>query len=479
MDNLKLLKEGLHIEMKEAKKGVPQSVYETVSAFANTDGGDIYLGVKENKTGPNEIIGIRSYAEYKKDLLNTINNPQKISSPILSDSSFEEIKTAEGETVMVIHVDEEDRRRKPIYLNGNLANSYKRADDGDHLFLPEDLKACLNDNSTEAFDSLPNSRGYGLESVDRETLKDYRKLLNANAGDNIYKDMGDEEFLRATASLLNNDKGQAVLTNAAVILFTTGPLIATIFPFYNLDYTKNLSTRDKWDDRIASDDTTWSGNLFDFYLKVSSALAADLPSAYVFGDGRNMGPSLMQNAINEALCNAFSNHSFFLNGPLKVYRYPNSLTIENNGKSLLPLTQVYSGGISRPRNPGIIAAFRRIGVADRAGTGVPKMIQALLANHLPRPLFTESSYPIDKTSLLISFIPVKDEAGWAEKKDLIISCLQSHRNGISIAGIVSLTGISRSYVSLTLNQLSKNGSVQDNGKLTRGKLYFLSNQANG
>lgn len=476
MDNLESLEEGLHVELKEAKGGVPQSLYETLSAFANTDGGDIYLGIKENKVKPNDAMGIHDYAQYKKDILNAVNNRQKISSPVLNDSSFKDIKTSDGKTIMAIHVDEEDRRRKPVYLNGNLANSYKRADDGDHLFLPEDLKACLNDNSTEAFDSLPNSRGYGIESVNTETLKEYRRLLNENASDNIYQAMGDEEFLKATASLLSNDKGQLVLTNAAAILFTTGPLISTIFPFYSLDYTKNVSGRDKWDARISSDDVTWSGNLFDFYRKVSSALAADLPSAYVFGEGRNMGPSLMQNAINEALCNAFSNHTFFLNGPLKVYRNLNSLSIENNGKSLLPLSQVYSGGISRPRNPGIIAAFRRIGVADRAGTGVPRMIQALLANHFPRPIFTESGYPTDKTSLFISFVSVKDVPQWSEKKERIVTCLQSHPNGISVSDTVSITNLSRAYVSLTLNQMVRSGNAKDNGKQTKGKLYFLSNK---
>ena len=72
--------EGLKIEFKEAQGGMPKSVYETVCAFSNTQGGEILLGVKDN----GDVVGIAPHqiSQLKKDFANTINNPAKNHPPL-------------------------------------------------------------------------------------------------------------------------------------------------------------------------------------------------------------------------------------------------------------------------------------------------------------------------------------------------------------------------------------------------------------
>lgn len=81
--------EKVDIECKEAGNNVPRSAYESYSAFANTIGGYIILGVKEDKkkTLPEErfiIQGIQNSKKQIDDFWNTINS-SKVNRNILED----------------------------------------------------------------------------------------------------------------------------------------------------------------------------------------------------------------------------------------------------------------------------------------------------------------------------------------------------------------------------------------------------------
>ncbi len=73
--------EGLTIEFKECSNKLSDSVFETVSSFSNRYGGHLILGVKDD----GEIVGVNPAAAQgmKKNFVNMLNNPQKISPPLL------------------------------------------------------------------------------------------------------------------------------------------------------------------------------------------------------------------------------------------------------------------------------------------------------------------------------------------------------------------------------------------------------------
>ena len=73
------------LEAKSAKGGFPNSLWETYSAFANSDGGVILLGVKEAKDGNLLPESGVDAAKLHKDFWNMVNNRQKVSANIVTD----------------------------------------------------------------------------------------------------------------------------------------------------------------------------------------------------------------------------------------------------------------------------------------------------------------------------------------------------------------------------------------------------------
>ena len=121
------LKEGAEVEYKSAKGGFPQSFWSTFSAFANTDGGTIVLGVKEkNGTFVPDGLTEEQATAYRKKFWDDAHNKACVSIPLLVESDVEEIKTDGGSYLLVFHVPRAPWDLRPVYLTlnpfGNIKN---------------------------------------------------------------------------------------------------------------------------------------------------------------------------------------------------------------------------------------------------------------------------------------------------------------------------------------------------------------------
>ena len=96
LTHLEKYRENNRIEAKKARGGLPRSIWETYSAFSNTLGGIILLGVIEDKHKQLEAVSVPD-----PDLL--VNNVNKVSVNILSGSDVS-VESVDEKSIVVINV---------------------------------------------------------------------------------------------------------------------------------------------------------------------------------------------------------------------------------------------------------------------------------------------------------------------------------------------------------------------------------------
>lgn len=146
------MREHNRLEAKRAKGGLPHSIWETYSSFANTDGGVILLGVSENPDHSLSITGVDDAYKMVQDFWNTVHDTSKISSVVLSDDDVNIRRTSQG-NVICINVPRASRERVPVYVGPNpMKGSYRRNGDGDYLCDEEDVRAMMRDSELKPLD---------------------------------------------------------------------------------------------------------------------------------------------------------------------------------------------------------------------------------------------------------------------------------------------------------------------------------------
>lgn len=461
--NYSIIKENINIELKKAEGGLPKSIWETYCSFSNTSGGTIYLGIEESE--PNIIHGIKNPNEIKKNFFNTINNKNKVSYNGISEEDFK-IVDIDGKNIIEIIVKEVPFYLKPVYLNNNLYDCYKRNNDGDYKCNQNEVISMLEDSKPLSFDTMPNARNYNIDVIDYDSLHLYRQYMNEYVPNNIYKDKEDFDFLKSLGFLVLNNKTEYVLTNCAILLFTTPAIIKNIYPLYFLDYQEKNQVSSIWNKRITSDDITFNGNLFNFFNLVLKNLTNNLPNPFILEGVVNKGDSKIYYVVREGLVNALVNCDFFLENQIKIIKEENSISFKNSGKLKISITQALQGGNSLPRNTSLMTAFRNIGVCDRGGTGIPRIFNIAQELQYETPLLMNDD--INTTTILKFYFINKLQTQSNYSQD-ILNVLTKTNNWMSISEIANILSVNRSIISIEVNELIKAKKVIDNNKQTKGK----------
>ena len=137
--HLERYREDNRLEAKRAICGLPESIWETYSAFANTDGGLILLGVEENPDKSLFAVDLPDPSGLQQDLWSALNDPGRVSANILRDENVWEQSVGDRH-ILVIDVPKAGPEDRPVYVGGDeLSGTYRRSGEGDYRCTPEEI----------------------------------------------------------------------------------------------------------------------------------------------------------------------------------------------------------------------------------------------------------------------------------------------------------------------------------------------------
>ncbi|PSF33082.1 transcriptional regulator [Aphanothece hegewaldii CCALA 016] len=473
-------------EFKLANGGLPKDIWETISAFANTDGGYIILGISE-KHDRFSILGIRKPQTLQKEFWDNHNNPQKLSMPICSNSDVE-VKTVHQHQLLVIHVPRSTRTQRPVYINNNpMTGTYKRNYEGDYRCSKDEVQQMFRDANDEPQDFQILDK-FDLNDLDSETLKTFRQRFSNREPDHPWLALDDRKLLYQLGGWrCDRHSGHEGLTVAGLLMFGRERSILDAFPHYQLDYQERLSNNpeERWTYRVTLDGK-WEANLFNFYYRVYVRLVNDLDVPFQLDrDAVRKGETHVHEALREALVNTLIHAAYQSTRPIQIVKLLDGYIFSNPGRLRIPLHRLYEGGLSDARNPNLQKMFQMLGLGEKAGSGFGKILRAWKEQQWLIPLVSEK-LDIEVTSVILpmtSFIPEDVEAelkgivGNAycqlSELDRIILVLAHQFEEISNLDIQRYRREHPRDISERLRNLVKNGWLNQSGRC-RGTRYTLS-----
>lgn len=368
-------REDNRLEAKRASNGLPSSLWETYSSFANTDGGAILLGVDEDKRGNLTVTGVNDADKLLKDFWNIINNRQKVSINILTEKDVT-VENIDGKDVIIIHVPRAERSIRPVYIGTDpRKGTFRRNHEGDYHCSPYDMSAMFRDAYQITQDKKVLS-DIALDAICLDTVHSYRNRFNVVHPRHAWQEDEDFVFLRKIGAVAFDKENQLHPTAAGLLMFGYEYEITREYNQYFLDYREVKDIRLRWVDRIVSNSGEWSGNLFDFYFLIVNKLTVDLPRPFKLDGITRVDETPVAEAIREALLNTLVNADYYGPRGLVIIKSLEGYKFANPGCLRISQKEALSGGISDPRNSTIFSMFSLVDLGERAGTGIPSIYYA-------------------------------------------------------------------------------------------------------
>ncbi len=465
-------------EVKEAQNKLPDNVWETVSAFSNTSGGWIVLGVKQ--AGKRfEVQGITDGEKIESDFLNTLRSGQKFNTRIVAKGCKYDIG---GRLVLAFYIPSSSM--KPVYVN-NPINTFIRSGSGDRRASEGEIAAMQRDQAF-GFKSEQLVAGTSLNDLDSVSLETFRNQIRSFNPEFPYAQMPTDDFCEKVGIAKDG-----VLTYGGLLMLGKRDSVQRYVSNFWIDYIEIPGTnfRDagvRYTYRMPE-----QANIWESYQIILQRLRIYCDAPFVErSDGRGVQDETQLYALREGLTNLCSHCDYFSPMHPVIRVFTDRIEMQNPGKFMFPLSELRKQIHSMPRNPILSKLFRYARLSENAGYGIDKM----LVWEQKRGAVEVSD---DIVSSTITFRFEKQTAGNVqssevnekvnervnekvnekvnERQKLIISMISSNPH-ITQAELAARLGISVVHVSKNMKKLQDQGIIRRVGPAKGGHWETISSE---
>lgn len=471
-----------NIEAKSARGGLPNTLDETLSAFANMpEGGTILLGVSETPQGI-EVTGVNNPAACAQGLAGKAR--ERVVPPVqLGAVEWESI---DGATVVACVVPPQPSDRRPFRV-GKHGPAFIRVGEGDYRLSEQEELYLVSQRAQPVFDGQPIEGASVEKDLVPELLEQY--LESQRRESPRLRSMGRDELLVRTSVV---DHETTLPTLAAVYAMGVHPqqflpqttVKAHAEPMPNSDTSLRLADR-----------AEFSGPVPDLLDAALDWVNKHLMHGVAFSGGRGFDMSeIPEVAVREIVANALVHRDLspasFGSYPMLV-KQPTRLIVKNPG-GLWGLSERELGRTSpRARNAVLYKMCSSITSASGArvieghATGIPEVRRALREAFLPEPFFKDEVIEFTAIVTSSSVLPTTD-IEWLNTLPAVesLSVAQKHalvamRNGEDVSNSDYRSRFPMDSVEARdeLQELVRFGLAHVTGS-GRGTKYILGRQLN-
>jgi len=348
------LGEGITTEFKKSKNELPDNLFETICAFLNRNGGNIFLGVSNS----GKILGIddNSVENIKKKFVDLCNNTNKIEPTIYLNITDYKIN---GKVILHIYVHESSMVHK---TNGVV---FDRNEDGDYRVTVPERIANIYARKQNFYTENKVFPYAQVADLREDLIKKARQMaINNSNRKHAWSDMNDEELLRSL-NLIERDflTGKEGLNLAAILLFGKDTTILSALPHHKTDAIYRVQNLDRYDDRDYI-----RTNLIESFDRLMAFIEKHLDDKFYLDGSQRID---VRNKIARELCvNTLIHREFSNPYPAKLIIEKDILKTENANRAKMIGEIDVCSYEPYPKNPKIAKVFKEIGLADELGSGV-------------------------------------------------------------------------------------------------------------